>query len=309
MRSWRVGDAKITKVLEFSVSPGVLDGLVEEATPEAVRQIGWLYPDYAAASGQTLWSVHSYLVDTGSAVIVVDAGCGNGKSAPLIPAWGNLNTPFLERFEETGYSRDQVDFVLATHLHLDHVGWSTMDQDGTWVPTFPNARYTYIEDEFNYHKGIAEGESITSDLAGAVVYEGANPDIHQQTRLVFEESIQPCIDAGLVDLVPVDHIATVGVRYVSTPGHTKSHHSVIVESGGERAFITGDFIHHPCQVAHPEWRSHGDYDRAQSAARRVEFMEANADADLLVFGTHFAGPSVGRIVRDSDPGTYRLVAI
>ncbi|MCW2829628.1 MAG: putative Beta-lactamase [Aeromicrobium sp.] len=307
MRSWKIGDATITQVLEFEVEAGVLDGLVEEATPEAVREIGWLAPHYANTAGQTLWSVHSYVVDTGSAVVVVDTCCGNGKSAPLIPAWGNLDTPFLDRFGEAGYVRDQVDFVLSTHLHLDHVGWNTIDDAGTWVPTFPQARYTYVEDEFAYHQGIAQDRDITPDLAGAVVYEGANPDIHAQTRLVFEESIQPCLDAGLVDLVPVDHVVTEGVRYVSTPGHTRSHHSVMVESRGERAFITGDFIHHPCQIARPGWRSHGDFDRALSAARRTAFVEANADTDLLVLGTHFTGSSAGRIVRDGDG--FRLVSV
>ncbi|CUR55522.1 putative Beta-lactamase [metagenome] len=307
MSSWKVGDVKVTQVVEFSVEPGALDGLVEEATPEAVKEINWLYPEYANDKGQTLWSVHSYIVDTGSAVVVVDTGCGNGKSAPLMPTWGNLDTRFLERFEEAGYTRDQVDFVLTTHLHLDHVGWNTFNRGGAWVPTFPNARYVYVEDEFSYHHGIAQGEEITADLAGAVVYEGSDPDIHQQTQLVFAESIQPCIDAGLVDLVPVDHVVTEGVRYFSTPGHTKSHHSVMIESGGERAFITGDFIHHPCQIAHADWRSHGDFDRAQNAARRAEFLETYADTDLLVLGTHFTGTSAGRITRDA--GSYRLVSV
>ncbi|GAA1000240.1 MBL fold metallo-hydrolase [Subtercola frigoramans] len=307
MRSWQVGDVKITQVIEMPVEAGTLDGLIEEATPEAVQAISWLYPDYANAEGQTLWSLHSYIVDTGSSVIVVDTCCGNGKSAPLIPAWAHLDTAFLERFGQAGYDREKVDFVLSTHLHLDHVGWNTMAEGGEFVPTFPNARYVYIQDEFDYHKGIADGAQISTDLAGAVVYEGANPDIHQQTQLVFAESIQPCIDAGLVDLVPTGHPVTESVRYFSTPGHTKWHHSVLIESAGERAFITGDFIHHPAQIAHPAWKSHGDFDRPLSAARREEFVEANADTDLLILGTHFAGTSAGRIVRDADG--YRLESI
>ncbi|WP_091058653.1 MBL fold metallo-hydrolase [Klenkia brasiliensis] len=304
MRSWAVGDIRITQVLEMPVEVGVLDGLIAEATPEVVQGIGWLHPDYATAGGQTIWSLHSYVVDTGSAVVVVDTGCGNGKSAPLIPAWGKLDNPFLERLAEAGYTREQVDVVLCTHMHLDHVGWNTVDEGGRWVPTFPNARYVYVADEFAYHRGIAEEADISEDLAGAVVYEGANPDIHNQTRLVFAESIQPVVDAGLLDLVPADSVVTEGVRYVSTPGHTKSHHSVVVESLGERAFITGDFIHHPVQIAEPTWSSHGDFDRAQSAARRVEFVESAADTDLLVLGTHFAGSSAGRVVRDG--GGYRF---
>lgn len=308
MHSWKVGTVKITQVVEFAVVPSDLDGLVEEATPEAVAGVDWLHPEYANDQGQLLWSVHSYIVDTGSAVLVIDTGCGNGKSAPLMPAWSNLDTAFLERFKQAGYTPEQVDVVLTTHLHLDHVGWNTRDRDGDWVPTFPNARYTYVADEFNYHKGIAEGAAITPDLAGAKVYDGADPDIHQQTQLVFAESFQPCLDAGLVDLVSTDHQVTDEVRYYATPGHTQSHHSVMIESGGERAFITGDFIHHPCQIAHPAWRSHGDFDRGQNADRRAEFLETYADTDLLVLGTHFTGTSAGRIVRDGGD-SYRLVSV
>jgi glyoxylase-like metal-dependent hydrolase (beta-lactamase superfamily II) len=307
IRSWNIGEFKITQLVEMAVEVGLLDELIEEATPAAVQAVPWLYPDYANAEGQTLWSVHSYIVDTGTVVVLVDTGCGNGKTLPLIPAWGGLDTPYLELLEKAGYTRDQVDVVLATHLHLDHVGWNTMEVEGRWVPTFPNARYTYIEDEFTYHRGIAEEDAISADLKYAVHYDGADPDIHQQTRLVFAESIQPCIDAGLVDLVPADHVITGGVRYTSTPGHTKSHHSVMVESGGERAFITGDFIHHPIQIARPTWSSRGDWDRALSSDGRIAFAEANADSDLLVLGTHFAGSSAGRIVRDAN--TYQFVPV
>ncbi|GAA2058369.1 MBL fold metallo-hydrolase [Williamsia deligens] len=306
MRSWTIGDITVTQVVEFEVEIGELDGLIEQATPEAVREIPWLEPDYANADGQMLWSVHSYVVDTGSSVVVVDTGCGPGKTLPLIPNWSR-HDPFLERLAAAGYMPDQVDHVLATHLHLDHVGWNTVQVDGRWVPTFPNARYTFVEEEFEYHRGIGQESAISDDLAHAVVYEGADPDIHSQTRLVFAESLQPCLDADLVDLVPMNHVVTDGVRYVSTPGHTKFHHSVMVESGGERAFITGDFIHHPVQIARPRWSSRGDFERAISADHRTDFVASSADTDLLVLGTHFAGTSAGRIVRDGD--SYRLTSV
>lgn len=304
--SWKIGDVKITQVREFSVEVGELDGLIAEATPEAVKDVTWLYPDYANDQGQTLWSVHSYVVDTGSAVVLVDTGCGNHKDLPLIPAWGGLNTGYLNRLAEAGYAPEQIDYVAVTHLHLDHVGWNTVLREGRWEPTFPNARYTFVRDEFEYHKELTEGSKITEDLEHAVEYAGADPDIHRQTRLVFAESIQPCIDGGLVDLVSEDHVICEGVRYTSTPGHTKSHASLTIESRGESGFITGDFIHHPIQAAHPSWSSRGDYDRGLSAARRQVFLESVADSDVIVFGTHFSGHSVGRIVRDGE--VYKFVA-
>ena len=99
-QSWTIGDVKITQVVEMSVEVGELDGLIAEATPEAVKDIAWLYPDYATATGQTLWSVHTFVVDTGAAVVLVDTACGNHKDLPLIPAWGGLNTDYLERLAE-----------------------------------------------------------------------------------------------------------------------------------------------------------------------------------------------------------------
>ncbi|MBA4025487.1 MAG: MBL fold metallo-hydrolase [Gordonia sp.] len=305
--TWKIGDVKVTQINEFSVEVGELDGLIAEATPDAVKGIPWLYPDYATEKGQTLWSVHSFVVDTGSSVILVDTGCGNHKDLPLIPNWGGLNTEYLTRLAEAGYTPEQVDYVAITHLHLDHVGWNTVLDGDRWVPTFPNARYTFVQDEFEYHRGLTQGASVTEDLGHAVTYNGADPDIHKQTSLVFEQSLQPCVDAGLVDLVPQNHTICEGLRYTSTPGHTKSHSSLIVESGGESGFITGDFVHHPIQAAHPTWSSRGDWNRELSSERRVEFMESVADTDVMVFGTHFAGRSVGRIVRDGN--AYQFVAI
>lgn len=301
---WKIGDITVSQVLEMPVEPGELDGLIAQATPEAVREVDWLHPDYANDAGQTLWSLHSYVVETPTARILVDAGCGNHKTVPLLPAWGCLDNPFLERLEEAGYHPDDIDFVLITHLHLDHVGWNTVLVDGQWRPTFPNARYTFVEDEFDYHRGLAEGRSATEDVAHAVVYQGADPDIHSQTRLVFAESLQPCLDAGLVDLVPSDHHVVPGVRYSATPGHTAGHHSVRLESGGQVAVITGDFIHHPIQIARPAWSSRGDTDRELSARTRTEFLRSVSGTDTLILGTHFAGASGGHVVPDGD--TYRF---
>ncbi|MFR9803710.1 MBL fold metallo-hydrolase [Pseudonocardia sp. RS010] len=305
MTSWRVGDIKVSQIVEMPVEPGELDGLIEEATPEAVRSVEWLYPDYANEAGQTLWSLHAYVVETPTHRVLVDACCGNHKNLPLIPNWGGLDTPFLERLAAAGYQPEDIDFVLATHLHLDHVGWNTVLDGDKWRPTFPNARYTYVRDEFEYHSGLREGVAATDDLAHAVVYQGANPDIHSQTRLVFAESIQPCVDAGLVDLVDANHEVTPGVRYTATPGHTTGHHSVTLESQGQVGLVTGDFIHHPIQIAHPAWSSRGDTDRALSAETRTGFLRAVAGSDMLVFGTHFSGRSAGRIVLDGD--AYRFV--
>ena len=150
------------------------------------------------------------------------------------------------------------------------------------MPTFPNARYLFARTEYTHWQG----------------------DTNDRTRAIMEDSVQPVVDAGLVDLVASDHGVAEGVRLEPTPGHTPGHVSVYIESRGERAVITGDLMHHPVQCAHPEWPSSADEDPVLAMQTRRKFLEAHADTPTLVFGTHFATPSAGRIVRDGD--AFRL---
>ncbi|GAA4550595.1 MBL fold metallo-hydrolase [Pseudonocardia xishanensis] len=316
MQTWQVGRFKITKVLEFPIEVGLLDGLIAQLTPDTRHEIDWLYPDYLNESGQILADMHCFVIDTGEHVILVDAGCGNGKSYPMQPIWSNLDSPFLERLAAAGYGRGDVDVILCTHAHLDHVGWFSMrDEAGQWVPTFPNARLVMVRDEYERHLGqIVEAP----EPAAAGTTEGADevdlidrafrPDVSalsDQTRLIQEESFQPVVDAGLLELVPIDGEVLPGVRYVSTPGHTAFHHSVRLESDGAAAFVTGDAFHHPIQIARPEWSSQGDWDPVASSRSRRAALEAYVGTDVLFLGTHFAGLTAGFIVEDGEG--FRLV--
>ncbi|MFC5676015.1 MBL fold metallo-hydrolase [Aeromicrobium endophyticum] len=318
MRTWTVGDFKISEIHELPAELGLFDGLIPEAPREVVQTIDWMSPDYANEAGQILADLHCYVVDTGDQKILVDAGCGNGKSYPTQPVWSNLDTAFLERLSEAGYERDDIDLILLTHVHLDHVGWcAVQDETGAWVPTFPNARLVVVDAEWQRHLdlmlpdgGDAIAESATGaddgevDVIARAFYADAET-FSNQAKLVQKESLQPVVDAGLLELVPSGAEVAPGVRYESTPGHTSAHHSVRLESGGEQAFITGDFIHHPMQIARPEWSSAGDFDPEMSGRTRRAFFEASAGTDLLVLGTHFTGSGAGYIVEDGD--NYRLV--
>ena len=305
MQTWQVGNFQITKVLELPIEVGLLDGLIPELTPHVVREIEWLAPDYLNESGQILADLHSFVIDDGEHVILTDAGCGNGKSYPMQPIWSDLDTPFLRRLEEAGYGRDDIDIILCTHAHLDHVGWFSMkDDSGTWVPTFPNARLVMVRDEYERHLSQivdsgATGGGATSgedDADVDLIARAFHPDtsaLSEQTRLIQEESFQPIVDAGRLDLVPSDGEVLPGVRYESTPGHTAAHHSIRLESEGATAFITGDAFHHPIQIARPDWSSQGDWDGAESARSRRAVLEAAAGTDLLFMGTHFSGITAG----------------
>ena len=276
MSRWKIGAVTVTKVLELEATGGSRF-LLPQATREAILPIAWLRPHFADDEGRLRMSIHAFLVETPTRRIVVDTCLGNDKQGRRIPAWNGLNTRFLADLAAAGAPRESIDTVLCTHLHVDHVGWNTMHQDGAWVPTFPNARYLMGRAEYAHWTG---------------------PHGREDLRTVFADSVAPVFDAGLVDLVETDHRICEELSLIPTLGHTPGHVSLRIDSGGEQGLITGDFLHHPCQIAHPEWSSTADSDPAEAQRTRERMFAELAGAPVLVLGTHFAGATAGRIVRD-----------
>lgn len=279
MLAWQIGAVRITRIQELE-APG-LTFVLPDATPANLATIGWLAPHFVAGNGEALASVHALVIDTPERRIVVDTCIGNGKQRS-IPPWNELDTPFLEDLCRAGFEPESVDSVVCTHLHVDHVGWNTRRVEDRWVPTFPKARY----------------------LIGRAEWEHWQGEDDRETQTILSDSVRPVFDAGLVDLVPHDHRLCDEVWLEPTPGHTPGHVSVRIASRGEEAVITGDLMHHPCQAARPDWCAVVDSDRNQALATRKAFLERLADTPTLVIGTHFAGPTAGRLVRDGK--SYRL---
>jgi len=279
---WQVGAVTITKVVEVEATGGT-KFILPQATPEAVAPYDWMKPHFVDENGRLRMSVHALVVETPSRRIVVDTCLGNDKEGRGVPGWNKLQGPFLENMAKAGYARESIDTVMCTHLHVDHVGWNTMLVEGKWVPTFPNARYLMARSEFEY-------------------WQSESSNVEQ--RAVFSDSVQPVFDAGLVDLVDTDHRICDEVCLVPTAGHTPGHVSVRISSESGEALITGDFIHHPCQMARPDWAATVDYDPVQSTKTRREMFSNLAGSDVLVVGTHFATPTAGHIERDGD--AFRL---
>ena len=281
MRKWRIGGVTVTKIVELEATGGTRF-VLPDATREAARPIRWMYPHFMDAEGRLIMSIHALIIEASGRRILVDTCLGNDKPRD-IPNWSMRQGPFLNDLVAAGFARETIDTVVCTHLHVDHVGWNTMLVGGRWAPTFPNARYLLGRTEFDYWRAQQE---------------------NAEQRAVFADSVQPVLDAGLVDLVAVDHRLCEEVSLVPTLGHTPGHVSVRISSCGEEGLITGDFIHHPCQLAHPDWASAADYDKVHSTRTRRKVFDALAGTPVLVIGTHFSGPTAGRIVRDGD--AYRL---
>ena len=276
---WQIGGVKVSRVVEMEVTGGSRF-ILPDATRDACRSYRWMFPHFMDDAGNLVMSIHALVVDTGARRIVVDTCIGNDKERD-IPTWSHLQTSFLADLEAAGYPRESIDTVLCTHLHVDHVGWNTMLVDGEWLPTFPNARYLVGETEWRYWDDRDPGTQVLAD------------------------SVRPVIDAGLVDLVPVDHRVCDEVWLEPTPGHTPGHVSVRISSGGADALITGDCIHHPCQMTRTDWCSSADSDQAQGRETRESLLEGMVDTDVLVIGTHFATPTAG-LVKRHEGGGYRL---
>jgi len=284
---WKIGDTTITKITEI-IYPDFSD-VIPAATPEVVKKVKWLFPHFVTPEGKLSLSIHSLIVDTPTAKLVVDTCIGNDRNREPMSVMSNLNTSYLEDMIAAGYPPESINYVLCTHLHLDHVGWNTRLVNGKWVPTFPKASYLMDKKEIAFYGNIDEN---------------AKEEFMQVQRRVYADSVQPVFDAGLAK--PVEGPAQVceGVRLVPTPGHTPGHCSVLIESKGEKALITGDFMHHPIQFHNPALVTPFDVDNDAAVATRRRVFNEYADTPTLIIGTHFAGPTAGKLVRDGDG--YRL---
>ena len=280
--SWQVGAVRVTRVRELGGEPFPGTFMFPDASPALVGRHAWLRPHFAHADGRLYGSIHSFVIESGKRRIIVDTCVGNDKPRS-VKAWNLLHEPYLQNLARAGFAADTIDTVLCTHLHVDHVGWNTRLVQGKWVPTFANARYLF---------GRKEWEHWSADAT------------HHRNGDVIGDSVRPIIDAGLAQLVEMDHALTDEVRLEPTPGHTPGHVSVHITSRGEEAVITGDIMHHPLQCAEPDLANNFDADAAVARNTRRAFLGRYANRPVLVLGTHFAPPTGGWIV--DEGAAWRL---
>jgi len=247
--------------------------------------LDWLKPDAMDPhTGELLFPMQSYVVRTAHHTILIDGCIGNNKHRPTRPRWHLKNDDFwMQAMTGHGVRPDDIDFVMCTHLHPDHVGWNTRLDNGRWVPTFPNARYLFSKVEADaWEQGI----------------EGFSGDAYQ-------DSVLPVIAAGRAELVAQDHAIDDEVWLEPSPGHTPGHMSVRLASGGADAVMCGDLMHSPVQCLHPEWQPWPDWDPELARRTRRAFLERYCDTATLVCTTHFPLPSAGRVVAQGD--AFRFV--
>ncbi|MGC1523694.1 MAG: MBL fold metallo-hydrolase [Steroidobacteraceae bacterium] len=280
IRHWRVGEVDIARIVEVYGFEDDISMLLPDATPQCVQQFGWLVPHFATPDGRMIISFQCFVLRSKGRTVMIDTCIGNDRQREF-EVFCNMQNSFLEDLSCAGFPASEVTDVLCTHLHFDHVGWNTRRVDGSWVPTFPQARYLFGRREWQHWQHLR-------DTGG----------YHHMNHL--QDSIDPILAAGLEHFIDADFRLTDEISLIATPGHTPGHVSVLIDSRGEQAVITGDLMHNPIQIAIPETQARFDMDKPQAARTRCDFVRRFCNTGTLVIGSHFAEPTAGRIVPDGN---------
>ncbi len=292
MKPVTLGRLTIRKLFEMESGPP-MPLIMSGVTPADLARLSTWYGDetLGATAGQSAFtmSMHSYVLQVDGLTVLVDACNGNHKHRS-IPDVDRVETPFLANLAALDLTTDDIDLVLCTHLHFDHVGWNTRLANGRWVPTFANARYLFSRRDFE-HFGAQELE-----------------DDHWRA---FRDSVLPVYEAGRAELVdaniPVHREIGNGVWLEPAFGHSPGNVSVLAECGGERAIFWGDVVHHPVQLIRPELLMSFDTDPVAGRDTRLSTLARAADEALVCFPAHFRAPSAGRVLRDGHAYRYRFL--
>jgi glyoxylase-like metal-dependent hydrolase (beta-lactamase superfamily II) len=263
----RVGNVEI-----MALSDGLLEFDLCNFFP-TIPQDDWQpYESHLTPDHHVRFNLGSYLIRTEGRTVLVDTGLGpRPVDTPDVP-WGEL----LRDFQTKGVRPDEVDMVLLTHLHRDHVGWNLQREGARWVPTFAKARY----------------------WMSAKDWEACHePEIQPQRFPNAPTCVWPLAELGLVELMQGEHSITRELTAVPTPGHTPGHVSILVTSQGERALVLGDAAHSPVQLQETDWVSRADMDPELTRQTRRALVDRIEREQILVAAGHFPAPGFGRIVR------------
>jgi len=287
MNALTLGEVSISRIVEIGRSSfPTAQMLPESDAGRIVQHHRWIKPHFFdERTGDLASRIQTYVVRTPRHTVVIDTGVGNGKTRAGAPAWHMRQSSYLDDLAAVGVTPEQVDFVLCTHLHVDHVGWNTRWKDGRWIPTFPKARYVIAGAEWEFWK-----------------YES---DSGKEESGCIADSVVPVVEAGQALLVDGDFKVDEHLRFEPWVGHTPGHVCVRLTTSGGDAVFSGDLMHRTVQVAEPQWSSRFCYDPAQARATRRAFVERHADSGTLILAGHFPHP--GFIVREG--GGYRFTAL
>jgi glyoxylase-like metal-dependent hydrolase (beta-lactamase superfamily II) len=281
---WKVGEMTLTRIEEQIIAMPPADLLPRASEDVLRRHSSWIDSWALQPDGQLSLSIHALCIEGDGKKTVVDTCFGPGPLGEGMEALCD-NGSFLTRLSAAGFGRQDVDLVINTHLHVDHVGWNTVAENGRPVPTFSNARYAMSKSEFDHWNAASEDQRLASGV------------------VMFDQAVTPLVEHGVIELVDPPHRLNDAIELVPTPGHSPGHVSVRVTSQGQTAFITGDCAHNPIQFAEPDWNAFNDTDSEMSGRTRRRLVAELADSPVLIVGTHFPPPTAGHLVT-TDTGVH-----
>lgn len=267
MKTVTIGDVQVTPLPDTGL---LMDP--HQLMPNHADQLLAEYKDAANERGLVPMSVTCFLVRSEGQNILVDTGLGN-RRRPGFPR-GHLD----ESLTAAGLAPSDIDVVLNTHLHIDHVSWNTVDrEDGTREVFFPHARFVFQQTEWDFW--------MTPE------------QMAQPGNAHLVECVEPLRDSGRITFVDGEKALDSNITFISRPGHTPGHVSIGIMSNGERAVVVGDASHHPAQLIHPDWSPGFDIDPIQSARSRDALFDRAIAEDRVWLAGHWDFPGMGRLVR------------
>jgi glyoxylase-like metal-dependent hydrolase (beta-lactamase superfamily II) len=280
LAQWSFGGTTVQRIVELEealLPPFEIYGDCTREHLDANRD--WLVPRFQdAASRNLIISIQSFLVRQSGLTILVDSCAGNDKDRTR-PQFHRQKRPWLDTLRKAGVAPEDIDIVLCTHLHVDHVGWNTRLENGRWVPTFPNARYLIAQREWDY-------------------WRNAGPPALVRTGDFIADSVLPIIEKGQADMIGDEHAIRSDISLEPAHGHTPGQTMMRIGAGGGAAMLIADMMHHPLQIRYPEWSTRFCIDPAMARRTRTEFLKAHANTGRLIFPCHFPTPTGGRVERD-----------
>ena len=277
----KVGNVELTAVIDMVPPPREPSAMF----PDVPNSAWDAYPD-ALENGQLQLYYGVFIVQTPDKTILVDSGMGPGPHPERGNVTGNLYDLVSDvlappdNTQNTNVSpSDQINYVIHTHLHADHVGWNLRYAGGMPAPYFRRARYIIGKDEYEY---FTEPERLAQ-----------TPHVQRQ--------IIPLRRLRLQDIVEGEHQVTDEISVSPAPGHTPGHQIVLINSNGQKGAVVGDLLHNIAQVSEPTWCAGVDTDKAQSAASREKLLDQAEKEGWIIAAGHFPpGKQVGKVVRDGD---------
>jgi glyoxylase-like metal-dependent hydrolase (beta-lactamase superfamily II) len=282
-----LGDVTVTRITEYygSVAMAPTDFFPDSPDGAWDAHRSWLAPDFwDPGTNECVSAIQTWLLRSEGRTILVDTGVGNHKDRPYAPVWSRLDTEFLDNLAAAGVQPGDVDLVINTHLHIDHVGWNTRLEGRTWVPTFPNATYLMSQRDFDFWNPANDNRSI----------------LGRGNQNVFEDSVAPVHEAGLTHLWDGSYRIDENLRLDLAPGHTPGSSVLTLDSGGDRALFVGDLVHTALQIVEPETNSCFCEDPTESRATRHKLLGRAAEDNALVFPAHLGGQGAAEVERDGS---------